>query len=76
MGRVTAWQKLNTLVRFVVRRGLIEHFVLVDDGEGLDDEGIDAAMALGKTKEQSESALGHFGIGLKAASFSQADELT
>lgn len=66
----------RVLVRFVLRDGLISQLMVVDDGNGMNGEEIDAAMRLGKQKSDSGSALGHFGMGLKAASFSQANLLT
>jgi hypothetical protein len=48
----------------------------VDDGDGMHAAGIDAAMRLGRPKADAHSSLGHFGMGLKSASFSQASTLT
>ncbi len=64
------------LVRFVLRRGLITHLLVVDNGRGMTADEVDGAMRLGRPNPHSTDALGHFGMGLKAASFSQADELT
>lgn len=66
----------HVLIRFVLREGLVDRIVVVDDGEGMDAVEIDAAMQLGRPKENSAGALGHFGIGLKSGSFSQASILT
>lgn len=46
---------------------------VVDDGRGMDDLSVDNAMTFAGTREYRESDLGHFGVGLKAASLSQAD---
>jgi hypothetical protein len=46
---------------------------VVDDGDGMDSIGIDRAMTYAGTRAYRESDLGHFGVGLKAASLSQAD---
>jgi hypothetical protein len=64
------------LIRFVLREGLARQLLVVDNGEGMDTEAIDSAMQLGKPKPIMSGMLGHFGVGLKAASFSQASELT
>jgi hypothetical protein len=52
---------------------------IVDDGEGMTDPELEAAMRLG-TKDprdhRAASDLGRFGMGLKTASFSQARRLT
>ena len=64
------------LIRFVQVDGRLTSLLVWDNGVGMDDQAIDRAMTVGKRREYSEGALGHFGIGLKAASFSQADILT
>ena len=42
----------------------------------MDDDQIGAAMVLGVRRDRPQNSLGHFGIGLKAAAFSQASMLT
>ncbi len=52
---------------------------LTDDGHGMDDAGLEAAMRLGARDPRAERAandLGRFGLGLKTASFSQGRRLT
>lgn len=52
---------------------------VVDDGDGMDDNGLEAGMRLGARDPRAERAasdLGRFGLGLKTASFSQARRLT
>ncbi|WEJ20020.1 ATP-binding protein [Pseudomonas sp. SD17-1] len=52
---------------------------IVDDGDGMDDFALEAAMRLGARDPRAERAvtdLGRFGLGLKTASFSQARRLT
>lgn len=46
---------------------------VIDDGTGMDQATIDLAMTYAGTRAYHESDLGHFGVGLKAASLSQAD---
>lgn len=46
---------------------------VVDDGRGMDRADLERALTYAGTKEYGEDALGHFGVGLKAASLSQAD---
>jgi hypothetical protein len=65
----------RVLVRFVLHEGLVSNILVVDNGRGMDEEEIDSAMQLGRPKSPTE-ALGHFGVGLKSASFSQASLLT
>lgn len=50
-----------------------------DDGNGMDERGLEAAMQLGARnplEERSSQDLGRFGLGLKTASFSQGRRLT
>ena len=52
---------------------------IADDGDGMSDEELLAAMRLGSrhpSEERAEDDLGRFGLGLKTASFSQARRLT
>ena len=46
---------------------------VIDNGCGMDDVAVDRAMTYAGTREYRQSDLGHFGVGLKAASLSQAD---
>lgn len=64
------------LIRFLQRDGAIVGLRLIDDGRGMDAETIDGAMQFGHKRSYDEEDLGHFGLGLKAASLSQADELS
>lgn len=45
---------------------------VIDNGCGMNDVAVDRAMTYAGTREYSASDLGHFGVGLKAASLSQA----
>jgi hypothetical protein len=52
---------------------------ILDNGHGMNDPELEAAMRLGEKNpldERSDSDLGRFGIGLKTASFSQCRSLT
>lgn len=66
----------DVLVRFVRNEGRLCGVYVVDNGRGIAPGAIDAAMTIGGRREYTENDLGHFGLGLKAASFSQAAELT
>ncbi|MCM4084230.1 ATP-binding protein [Paractinoplanes hotanensis] len=66
----------HVLIRFIRDRVHLIGLYVVDDGKGMTPEGIDAAMTLGGRRTYDSSDLGRFGIGLKAASFSQAESLT
>ncbi|PZS31510.1 MAG: ATP-binding protein [Pseudonocardiales bacterium] len=66
----------QVLIRFV-RDGIrLIGLYVVDDGTGIAPEAIDAAMTVGGRRDYSSTDLGRFGLGLKAASFSQAASLT
>lgn len=66
----------RALIRFVVAQHRVQSFYVIDDGRGMTREQIDGAMTVGGARKYGNSELGHFGLGLKAASFSQADSLT
>lgn len=66
----------RVLIRFVVADHQVRSFYVVDDGRGMARDQIDGAMTVGGRRSYGSSELGHFGLGLKAASFSQADSLT
>lgn len=48
---------------------------VVDDGGGMDAGAMDRAMTYAGRRDYEQGDLGHFGVGLKAASLSQADTL-
>jgi hypothetical protein len=66
----------RVLIRFVVANHRVQSFYVVDDGRGMTRDQIDGAMTVGGVRSYGSTELGHFGLGLKAASFSQADSLT
>ncbi|MEJ6555550.1 sigma-70 family RNA polymerase sigma factor [Microbacterium esteraromaticum] len=63
-------------IRFVTRNGEVRSIRVADDGCGMTAQQLENAMSLGRHREYDEGALGHFGVGLKGASFSQAKMLT
>ncbi|EAR26286.1 hypothetical protein A20C1_10404 [marine actinobacterium PHSC20C1] len=65
----------NVLVRFVQKAGAIVGLRVIDDGSGMDAVTIDDAMTFAHKREYGDGDIGHFGLGLKAASLSQANEL-
>ncbi|WP_062529102.1 ATP-binding protein [Demequina rhizosphaerae] len=65
----------RVLIRILVDGARIEGLRVIDDGRGMDATTIDAAMTYSRKRDYGSDALGHFGLGLKAASFSQADIL-
>lgn len=63
------------LVRFVWDGLRLQEVQIHDDGRGMDAHAIDDAMTLGRRRDYNGSDLGHFGVGLKAASLAHADHV-
>lgn len=63
-------------IRLLTRDDRLVQVEVVDNGNGMDSAAADKAMTLGHQREYSDSDLGHFGIGMKAASFGHCDVLT
>jgi hypothetical protein len=58
------------------RRNNVREYVIIDDGHGMDTEGLADALKLGSPQEEYEDgALAKFGLGLKAAALSQGEQL-
>jgi Histidine kinase-, DNA gyrase B-, and HSP90-like ATPase len=62
----------RVLIRFVKAESRLCRLLIVDDGVGMGDEQIDVAMTVGGARSYEAGEIGRFGLGLKAASFSQA----
>lgn len=65
----------HVLVRFLMEGARPTGLQVIDDASGMDTAGIDDAMTYAKKRQYHGRDLGHFGIGLKAASLSQAKTL-
>lgn len=65
----------NILIRFRMDGARPVGLQVIDNASGMDSVGIDDAMTYAKKREYRGRDLGHFGIGLKAASLSQANTL-
>jgi hypothetical protein len=65
----------HVLIRVLQRDERAVGLLVIDDGRGMDTDTISSAMAYAHRREYTTADLGHFGIGLKAASLSQADTL-
>lgn len=63
-------------VRLLTEKDRLVQIEILDNGRGMGDEAITAAMTIGHQREYLETDLGHFGMGLKAASFAHSDVLT
>jgi len=58
------------------RRGNVKEYLIIDDGNGMDENTMLRALELGSPEEfYNNSTLSKFGLGLKSATFSQGDEL-
>nr|BFE83838.1 hypothetical protein GCM10020093_064390 [Planobispora longispora] len=66
----------HVLIRLVRVEGRLRALYVVDNGHGIPESKIDSAMTVGGRRTYSSGDLGKFGLGLKAASFSQARSLT
>lgn len=66
----------RVLIRFLRTGSELREIHVLDDGRGMDSDGVDRAMTLGGRREYEDKALGHFGLGLKAAALSTGDVLT
>jgi hypothetical protein len=52
------------------------YLIAVDDGSGIDADGISSVMDFGAPRDYDELELGKFGVGMKSSSLSQAKEIT
>lgn len=66
----------HVLVRFLQSGQRVTGLRIIDDGHGMDARTIDAAVRYGVQRAYGACEQGHFGVGLKAASLSQADTVT
>ncbi|MFO1503490.1 MAG: ATP-binding protein [Steroidobacteraceae bacterium] len=64
------------LVRFVRGADRINQILIIDDGRGMLPEELQAAMQYGVRQAHGKGDLGKYGIGLKAAAFSQCKSLS
>ncbi|MDT6983843.1 ATP-binding protein [Streptomyces lusitanus] len=64
------------VVHFLRDAERILTLLVIDNGKGMDDVGLDAAMTVGRRRDYGDDALGMYGTGLKAASLSHAASLT
>lgn len=66
----------KVVVSFLRDENRLVSLLVIDDGHGMSDDGLDIAMTVGGRTEYEDFSLGYFGAGLKAASLSHADSLT
>ncbi|AXL10892.1 sigma-70 family RNA polymerase sigma factor [Microbacterium foliorum] len=63
-------------IMFVVKDSMIRSIRIADDGCGMTAHQLADAMTIGRRRQYGSSSLGHFGVGLKGASLSQARVLS
>lgn len=63
-------------IRLLTRNDRLTQVEVLDNGKGMDAAAANAAMTIGHQRAYSDGDLGHFGMGLKAASFGHSDVLT
>jgi hypothetical protein len=66
----------SVLVRLSLNDGIVENVDIADNGHGMTSETMAEAMIFGRPKERARGLLGKYGLGMKAATFSQAESLT
>jgi hypothetical protein len=64
------------VVHFLRDADRILTLLIVDNGGGMDEVGLDDAMTVGRRRNYGDEALGMYGTGLKAASLSHSSSLT
>lgn len=65
----------NVTIRFVQQNSEVVALRVYDDGSGMDADALQSAMVFGRQRQYDEGQLGAFGVGMKAASLSQANSL-
>lgn len=63
-------------IMFVVKDSMIRSIRIADDGCGMTAHQLAEAMTIGRRRQYGPTSLGHFGVGLKGASLSQARVLS
>lgn len=66
----------DVVIHFLREDEQLISLLVIDDGEGMTDEGLDVAMTVGGRQSYRAEALGMFGTGLKSASLSHASSVT
>ncbi|MFD9329132.1 ATP-binding protein [Streptomyces sp. NPDC060065] len=66
----------DVVIHFLRDGDELVSLLVVDDGKGMSDDGLDVAMTVGGRRDYAEKALGMFGTGLKSASLSHASAVT
>jgi len=68
--------KAQAIVQSDSRRDNVKSYLIIDDGYGMDSDGIKDALTLGASDQNYDpDSLSKFGLGLKSAAFSQGEQL-
>lgn len=67
---------VKVCIQLLTSNDRLDRVEVLDNGQGMDDAAATLALTIGHQREYVETDLGHFGIGMKAASFAHADTLT
>ncbi|MBK4120236.1 histidine kinase/DNA gyrase B/HSP90-like ATPase [Kocuria rhizophila] len=65
----------HVLVRFLTDTDRPVGLMVVDDGRGMSTAELEKAMVYGGRRDYAQGDLGHYGVGMKASSLSQAAEM-
>lgn len=66
----------HVAIRILTKQERLAKVEVIDNGKGMDNATATSAMTIGHRRAYSENDLGHFGMGLKAASFGHCNVLT
>ncbi|WP_213572812.1 ATP-binding protein [Rhodococcus sp. USK13] len=66
----------DVVIHFLRDGDQLVSLLVIDDGDGMTDDGLDVAMTVGGQRSYGAQALGMFGTGLKSASLSHASSVT
>ncbi|MFW6695835.1 ATP-binding protein [Streptomyces sp. MAR4 CNX-425] len=66
----------DVVIHFLRDGDQLVSLLVIDDGEGMAEDGLDVAMTVGGRRDYDAQALGMFGTGLKSASLSHAASVT
>ena len=66
----------RVLIRFLHTEDALVSLVVVDNGRGMRERDIDRGMQFGGRRPYKDTDIGMYGMGLKSASLSQADNVT
>src|ERR1700732_3787636 len=66
----------HVAIRFIRDAESVQRMVVADDGRGMGEDRVRSAMQFGVQLDHDRTDLGKYGLGLKAASFSQCESVS